>query len=212
MKYIFFIVAIFQLSASCLSAQDIITKNSGKRIDCRIINEDSLNIYYSTGRKNHTTDTYLSKSEIKNVKYITRLPYTSASDSIIIRENRMYHKGYLLTDSYALTALMKTNDEAYMKYKSSVAPGMISYFLSYMGGFFIGWQIGTAMGGGDPNWGVAGIGAGLIIVAIPIKLGSVKKQLESVDIYNRGARHTSHRNTEFNAGFTGNKLMFCVKF
>ena len=32
----------------------------------------------------------------------------------------------------------------------------------------VGHSIGTAIGGGDPEWALAGVGAGLIAVAIPI--------------------------------------------
>ena len=35
------------------------------------------------------------------------------------------------------------------------------------GGFLIGWPLGTALAGGDPNWTLAAIGAGCVAIAIP---------------------------------------------
>ena len=52
------------------------------------------------------------------------------------------------------------------------------------GGALIGFPLGTAAGGGNPNWALAGIGAGLVAVAIPISLNANKKSKQAVDLYN----------------------------
>lgn len=38
------------------------------------------------------------------------------------------------------------------------------------GGALVGYPVGTAIGGGDPEWVLAGIGAGCIAVAIPLAI------------------------------------------
>lgn len=58
-------------------------------------------------------------------------------------------------------------------------------------GFLIGWPIGTAIGGGDPNWLLAGIGAGILIVAIPVSKAATTNALKAVEIYN-SSQQTSY--------------------
>lgn len=42
--------------------------------------------------------------------------------------------------------------------------------LAAAGGALIGWPLGTAVGGGDPEWILAGVGAGVLAVAIPLAI------------------------------------------
>lgn len=60
----------------------------------------------------------------------------------------------------------------------------IAMILGGAGGGLVGFSLGTALGGGDPNWAMAGIGAGLIIVAIPISNSAGNKTREAVELYN----------------------------
>lgn len=60
------------------------------------------------------------------------------------------------------------------------------YIFSYAGGFMIGWPIGTAIGGGDPNWGIAAAGVGCVLLSIPLANGYKKNAKEAVSIYNNG--------------------------
>ena len=63
-----------------------------------------------------------------------------------------------------------------------------SMLLSAIGGGLIGWPIGAALGGSkDPGWILAGIGAGVIALAIPIYNGGSKKIHRAVSIFNEGA-------------------------
>jgi hypothetical protein len=56
--------------------------------------------------------------------------------------------------------------------------------LSIAGGALIGWPIGSAIAGGDPQWWLAGAGAGLIICSIPLQIGYNKHLFNAVTIYN----------------------------
>ncbi len=42
--------------------------------------------------------------------------------------------------------------------------------LGGIGGALVGWQLGTYIGGGEPNWTLAAVGGGLIAVAIPLEI------------------------------------------
>ena len=57
--------------------------------------------------------------------------------------------------------------------------------MGYAGGFLIGYPVGTAIGGGEPKWAMAGIGAGLLIIAIPISSGANKKVKKAIRLYNK---------------------------
>lgn len=51
------------------------------------------------------------------------------------------------------------------KAKSNYDPAMV---LGVIGGALVGWPLGTAIGGGDPNWTLAAIGDACIIGSIPL--------------------------------------------
>ena len=57
--------------------------------------------------------------------------------------------------------------------------------LSGAGGFFIGYPLGTSLGGGDPNWTLAAVGAGFIAVAISVGSAANRNAKQAVDIYNQ---------------------------
>lgn len=50
-----------------------------------------------------------------------------------------------------------------------------SYVLGFAGGALIGWPLGTALGGGDPEWYLAGIGAVLVGGAIALEIVGKRK-------------------------------------
>lgn len=60
----------------------------------------------------------------------------------------------------------------------------------------VGSFIGTAIGGGDANWTLAGIGAGLVILGIPISSSANKKTKQAVELYNSSLNSTSFYETK----------------
>lgn len=80
--------------------------------------------------------------------------------------------------------LFQGNEEAYeamKKAKANYDPAMV---LSVIGGALIGWPLGTAIGGGDPNWALAGIGAVFVVGTIPLSKAFNRHAIRAVDIYN----------------------------
>lgn len=69
----------------------------------------------------------------------------------------------------------------------------VGYAFNFAGGFFLGWPLGTAVGGGEPEWGLAGVGFGLTMVSIPFYQAFVKHTTKAVRIYNAGV---APKNTE----------------
>lgn len=90
-----------------------------------------------------------------------------------------------------LANTLKTNSEAYELIKPAKSNNTLATILGVGGGALIGWPIGTALGGGDPNWVLAGVGAGLLVIAIPISSSANKKAKEAVELYNSSLEPTS---------------------
>lgn len=85
-----------------------------------------------------------------------------------------------------LLKITQINPEAYKEMKKAKSGFDVATIFGSIGGFLIGWPLGTALAGGDPNWALAGIGAGLVVVAIPFNSSYVKHAKNSVRIYNAG--------------------------
>ncbi|MEP4532050.1 MAG: hypothetical protein ABJ004_03115 [Cyclobacteriaceae bacterium] len=90
-----------------------------------------------------------------------------------------------------LLSTMKENPEAYDLMKSAKSTTDAANVLGVIGGFMIGWPLGSAIGGGEPNWALAGIGAGVLAVGIPVSISANRKLLNAVDRYNQGLENTS---------------------
>jgi hypothetical protein len=211
MKKTFLLITILGMAFCCLYSQDIIIKNNGDKISCEISREDSLNVYFILKQNNREVNTYLSRNEIQKIIYKYGPPHTSNSDSIFLRNNQGHYKGQILTRK-EFVELLKTNDEAFKKYKSSKASGKISNWLAFIGGYCIGWPIGTAIGGGEPEWGLVAVGGGILVAAIPIAMISNDLFKEAVTIYNNGISKNHQSNKELKIGFTGNGIKLCLRF
>lgn len=83
-----------------------------------------------------------------------------------------------------LKAQLDTNAESAELLKKARTNNTIATILATAGGAFVGYPLGTALGGGDANWTLAGVGAGLIGVAIPFSSSANKRAREAVDTYN----------------------------
>jgi len=112
-----------------------------------------------------------------------------------------------------LVNTMKPNDQAYQQIKSAQSSYTLATIIGGVGGFMVGWPIGTALGGGEPNWTMAGIGAGLIVVSIPITQSFNKKAKQAVETYNGGLRTSSFWDkNELKLSMTGNGIGLTLNF
>ena len=77
--------------------------------------------------------------------------------------------------------------------------------LSFIGGFMVGWPIGSALSGKEPNWAIAAAGGGFVLIAIPLNSAYKRHAREAVKIYNREEfKEASRRNQwEVRAGRYG---------
>ncbi|MCH5717486.1 hypothetical protein [Niabella hibiscisoli] len=100
------------------------------------------------------------------------------NDTITIKKTfggQTFYQNGVLLKSKQLKTILKTDGEAYKVFQSSKAATTVGTILGYTGGFMMGWSLGTAIGGGKPNWAIGGIGAGLAAVSIPFSISANKK-------------------------------------
>lgn len=111
----------------------------------------------------------------------------ASSDSIDVIINfygtRYYHHDKQLKQ-WQLRDVLRSNEQAYMHFNASKSPRAWATILSSAGGFLVGWPIGTAIAGGNPNWALAGVGAGLVAVSVPLNMVANRKLKKAVYAYN----------------------------
>ena len=83
-----------------------------------------------------------------------------------------------------LVKTIESNEQAFEFINKAQSNNTIASIFGSTGGFLVGWPIGTAIGGGDANWTLAGIGAGLIAISIPFSTGANKNAKQAIELYN----------------------------
>ena len=111
-----------------------------------------------------------------------------------------------------LLEITKNNPEAYQEMKIAKSNYDIGSVFGFAGGFMVGWPLGSALAGGDPNWTIAGIGAGLIIISIPFSTKYSKHAKNAVGIYNNSLTQTGMKKVDFNFGFTRTGIGITMNF
>ncbi|WP_179353785.1 hypothetical protein [Winogradskyella vidalii] len=113
-----------------------------------------------------------------------------------------------------LVKTMESNQKAFDLIKKAQSNNTIASIIGGAGGFLVGWPIGTAIGGGDANWTLAGIGAGLIAIGIPISSGVNKNAKKAVELYNSSLNSTSYYEfkPEFKIIAKGNGIGLSMNF
>ncbi len=109
-----------------------------------------------------------------------------------------------------LVKTMESNQQAFDLIKKAQLNNTMASIFGGAGGFLVGWPIGTAIGGGDANWTLAGVGAGLIAIVIPFSSGSNKNAKQAVELYNSSLNLSSYY--EFKVIGNGNGIGLSVNF
>ena len=111
-----------------------------------------------------------------------------------------------------IEAITKVNPEAANEMKIAKSNYTFSTIFGGIGGGLIGYPIGTVIGGGEPNWTLAGIGAGIALLSIPFSLGSAKHTNNAVRIYNNGLQNSSLPKMVVKLGSTQNGVGVRITF
>ncbi len=113
-----------------------------------------------------------------------------------------------------LISSMQNNAQAYKEIQQAKSTYVLATVVGATGGYLIGWPLGTALAGGEPNWVLAGVGAGLTLVSIPINKKFMRQARQAVTTYNSsvGKATTSIRKPEFKFTLTGAGIGMAYKF
>lgn len=140
----------------------------------------------------------------------------NVSDSISIKKvfgGYQFYQGDEILSLNQLSKTLSSNDFALKQLKSARTNSIIASIFAYSGGYLVGWTIGTAISGNDPEWIMAGIGAGLIAVGIPFNLLYINKAKQAVETYNGGFKKSSFLdNSELKLSYTGNGVGLTLNF
>ena len=118
------------------------------------------------------------------------------SDTISIIKKGRFVKNEEFLNTNQLLILMRGNDEALELMKKAKSNSAFAAVLSFAGGVLIGLPIGSAIGGGEPNWGMVAVGGGLIILSIPLINSYRNKSTQAVEIFNKGILEANHGKPE----------------
>ncbi|WP_114752561.1 hypothetical protein [Pleomorphovibrio marinus] len=138
-------------------------------------------------------------------------PKWAQAQEIESRKSHFFYEGQRLQPRNMLE-IMKDHPKAYEEMRAAKSNYDVAQVLGGIGGFMIGWPVGTAIAGGDPNWLLAGIGAGVIIGSIPMLTAYSKRSRAAVDMYNEGIRGHSMHPVQIQFGGTSAGLGLMVTF
>jgi len=138
----------------------------------------------------------------------------TAQDTIQIKKRlgTVYLQNGKALTTRQLVAITQTNPEAQKEMKIAQTNYNIGSVFAFGGGALIGWPIGTALGGGDPNWTLAGVGVGVALISIPFSSAFSKHATKAVTLYNKGLKSTSFTAFDVKFGYTQNGIGLKVTF
>jgi hypothetical protein len=146
---------------------------------------------------------------------IACLCYSQAnSDSIEVKQRlgKVYLQNGKVLSSKGLNSLLDQDEKSSLELKKAKANLAPMYLFSFSGGFLIGWPLGTALGGGKPQWLLAAGGVGLILCAIPFQIGYNKHLYKAVTIYNSRLKKIGLKQTIMEFGFAKNGCGIEIRF
>ncbi len=102
---------------------------------------------------------------------------------------------------------MEVNPQAHAEFKRAKSNYSAAGVLGFMGVVMIGLPLGTAIVGGDPEWGLAAGGVGLILASIPFTAAFKQHALNALDTYNAGLPTSSKIKINFYMTGTGGGMI-----
>ena len=112
----------------------------------------------------------------------------------------------------SLLEISSSNAESYQEMKIAKSNYDVGTVFGFAGGFMVGWPLGTAIGGGEPNWTLAAVGVGLIVISIPFSTAYSRHARKAVEIYNNGLKQSGLNAVEFRLGLTCNGIGLKINF
>lgn len=109
--------------------------------------------------------------------------------------------------------LMEPNYKAAALMKKAHKNRLLGGIIGGAGSALVGWNLGIAASkNGNPNWVMAGLGAGLIVVSIPIHTNANKNAKKAVEMYNSSLDASASFNPEFKVLANRNGIGLGIRF
>jgi len=139
------------------------------------------------------------------------------ADTLYLHSTFWGNKFYKGDNIYGINGVLEelaANEQPYNLMLSAKRDNSFAQIFGAVGGLLIGWPIGTAIGGGDPDWTLAGIGAGLIAISIPISINFKKKANQALYDHNALMATSArwHYKPTYHFGLSGNGLLLRMRF
>lgn len=122
-----------------------------------------------------------------------------------------FYKGDTIISVNQVLYEMAPNESVYNLMKSAKTDFVFAQILGATGGILLGWEVGTAIGGGDLNWVVAGVGAAAIAISIPVSINFRKKANSAIIKHNNLIAGANNKPT-YHVGFNGRGLRLQYRF
>ena len=93
-----------------------------------------------------------------------------------------------------LVYTLRLNTQAFQQIQAARGNLILASIIVGGGGAMVGWSIARTLSGkgGKSNLTIGGIGAGLILVSIPINRNGIKQAKQAVNAYNDGIKSSSN--------------------
>jgi hypothetical protein len=144
--------------------------------------------------------------------FFTQLSAQNESDIRLGKGGKLYQGSTVLKPKDVLR-IMESVPEAQAAFKKAKSNYDAASVLGFMGGALIGWPLGTALGGGDPQWGLAAGGVAFILAALPLNSGFKKNANIAIDLYNKeGATTAQHLQPKLYFGIQATGVGMSLKF
>ncbi len=110
-----------------------------------------------------------------------------------------------------IAAIVDSNSVARQEMQIAKKRNLIGKAFAIPAGFLIGYPIGTQLGGGEPEWGLAGVGAGMFIIAVMFEKSAHKHTDRAIsEYYSFNSRPAIKR--QFQLGFDDKSIYFVYNF
>jgi len=161
--------------------------------------------------------TVYSQEVIENMQHKSTIISAKPELTTPIKDTIQYTGNKYTLNNEVLTltkmeVIMQDNTVAMEYLKSAKGSSGFANVLAYAGGFMIGYPLGTALGGGKPNWTLAAIGCGLIVIDIPIVSSANKKLRKAVNAYNQTGTLSRVEKYYFKLGINQNGMGLALRF
>ncbi len=139
------------------------------------------------------------------------------ADTLYLKSTFWGNKFYKGDTIYSINGVLEelaANEQPYNLMLKAKKDNTFAQIFGAAGGLLAGWTVGVILSGGEPKWYVAGIGAGLAIISIPLSINFKKKANQALQQHNSLITGSNKWNYKpvYHFGLSGNGLQLRIRF